>query len=197
MTQAMRQITSATTTGTPAAPAKAVCRAKHSDAVVEAMPDFMRIGAQLAIDVINDRSYSRLAQYVADSNSEDEYKVARGMNVMYGFTRLLVATMVQAVDNGQVRFNGVMPYRVDDVDYAFKTGRGRFLSLYNAATKTMSRVLAVTPSFKVSLPSKSEEAAPAPTPIRIVGMPTRATTTDIERNGAGEIVSSLQVEKDF
>jgi hypothetical protein len=30
-----------------------------------------------------------------------------------------------------------------------------------------------------------------------VAMPARQTTTDIERNEAGEIVGSLQVERDF
>jgi hypothetical protein len=198
MTQAMRQITSATTTGTPAVPAKAVCLARQSNAVVGLIPNFMKIGEQLAVESINAKDFSRLKPYADDCNATDDHTVACGMSVLFGFTRVLVQLMELAFDDGRLKFsNGGLPYRATEVSYAFMTGRGRFISLYNGATKTMARVLKAAPSFKISLASKSEAAAPAPIPVQIVGMPTRATTTDIERNGAGEIVSSLQVEKDF
>jgi crossover junction endodeoxyribonuclease RuvC len=152
----------------------------------------------IAVESINSKDFSRLKPYADDCNATDDHTVACGMSVLYGFTRVLVQSMEVAFDDGRLKFsNGGLPYRATEVSYAFMTGRGRFISLYHGATKTMARVLKAAPSFKISLASKSEAAAPAPIPVQIVGMPTRATTTDIERNGAGEIISSLQVEKDF
>jgi hypothetical protein len=64
-------------------------------------------------------------------------------------------------------------------------------------TRTLEKMQALNPP-KIAY-GRAEDAtpAPAPLPVTVVAMPARQTTTDIERNEAGEIVGSLQVERDF
>ena len=173
------------------ATAKPAAPHKRADAIYRANPGFVSIGRGLALDVINSRDYSKLSRYVADANSEDPGTAAAGISVLLGFAH----TALTAIEQGQAQrgytlTNG-MPCTRQELDYAFFTGRGRFISHFEAIAGTLRRVLDKCPTMTMRL---EEQAQPAPLEVKIVSQPDRATTTQIQRDSLGNIVNSTQIE---
>jgi len=158
--------------------------------------DLVGLGITMADQVINARSWERLRPYFADANSKDENIRRNGAAVMLGVAMRAAALLCALKERGTIRFSGSEMMTQEDVIYTFKTDQNRFYAALNGITDTLARTLEAVPSLKIEKRAV-EETAPAPIPVTVVGLPTRVTTTEIERDAAGDIKRSTHIEVDL
>lgn len=150
----------------------------------------------MADQVINSRSWERLRPYFADANNSTDENIRRnGTAVLLGVAMRAAATMSALKERGLVRFTGRELMSQEDVIYAFKTDQNRFIGALNAITSDLARILDAVPGLTVEK-TAAKDASPAPIPVVVVGLPERRTETEIERDAVGDIVSTVQIERD-
>lgn len=150
----------------------------------------------MADQVINSRSWERLRPYFADANNSTDENIRRnGTAVLLGVAMRAAALLCALKERGTVRFSGSEMMTQEDVIYTFKTDQNRFYAALNGITDTLARTLEAVPGLKVEK-TAPKDASPAPIPVVVVGLPERRTETEIERDAVGDIVSTVQVERD-
>jgi len=155
------------------------------------------IGALAADDTINLRDTSRLRRFADDANSDDPHTAKAGMNALLGVATRFADLIAAGNANGAFKVCGALVTR-SDLLYSFKMGRGKFVPVFHAISKTMIQLIEAAPGLRVgNAVSRTETTEAAPMKVEITGMPSRATTSTIERNQAGEITSTVQVEADL
>jgi hypothetical protein len=154
----------------------------------------VKIGQGLADDVFQTRNWERLRPYITDANSKDETTRKNGTAVMLGLAERSAHLLKICNDKGYVKLNGEIVTE-QDIQYAFKTDLNRFMALLNSVTDTMARVTAAVPGLKIDQ-HRADEKPAAPVKVEVVGLPIRKTTTEILRDKAGDIATSIQVESD-
>lgn len=158
--------------------------------------DLVAAGSKMIDQVFNSRSWERLRLYYEHANSTDEAIRRNGVSVLYGVAMRAANLLNHFKDHGHVRFTGGDLITADDLVYSFKTDQSRFLAQLNTITNALARVMAEAPGLRLLDSSATKEEAAAPLQIEIVGMPIRKTTTNILRDQAGDIATSVQVESD-
>jgi hypothetical protein len=161
-------------------------------------PELFAIGFQMADRVFESGDWQRLRCVYADTKSQDEGARRNGLSVLFGLA-VRGATIMEAVGReGHVRFVGGSPPSAQDVMYAWKTSLNRFILTLNSLSDVMARTTAAAPGLRVGSdkPAPKEEP-PAPVPVSVVSLPARVASTEIERDGAGDIKRSTMIEVDF
>ncbi len=160
--------------------------------------DLVAAGSKMIDQVFNSRSWERLRLYYEHANSKDEAIRRNGVSVLFGVAMRAANLLNHFKDHGHVRFTGGDLITADDLIYSFKTDQSRFLAQLNTITSALARVMAEAPDMRLldSSATKEKEKPAAPLQIEIVGMPIRKTTTNILRDQAGDIATSVQVESD-
>lgn len=166
----------------------------------ETMPIGQQHGARRLIAAFNARENIRKVFAVAaegfNSGNHDPFMgvVSTGISIAAGLGK-----------SGFCKLTGHAAGLLDDFAYSIDLGAAinkretaKQDRLIEILIRTLEKVQALNPP-KISF-GRAETAAPAPAepiPVRVVGLPARKITSEIGRNEAGEIVSSMQVEKDF
>lgn len=173
----------------PSAPPRARMAPFQSD------PTLVAIGKTLAVQIFNSRDWSSLRHYLNDANSRDDAIRRNGLTVMFGFA-LMSTAVLRNIHNGEhVRFTGSELPTGESVIYKFKTDINAFLVTLNRITQTMADVMRAAPYLTAR--ADGNAPPPAPVPVSVVSLPARVTETSIERDTAGEIKRTSQIEVDF
>lgn len=173
--------------------------AKPPRAVFIPDPGLIDLGTRLANEVFNSGRWERMRPYYSDANSKDEPIRRNGMAVLLGFGMRAAQVIHVLVENRTIRNAGTGgPLTADDLLYSFRTSQNRFLVQLNATTSALAQCIVAVPGMEVvERAGGADKAPPAPIPVQVMGMPARVTETEIERNGAGDIQRTTQIEVDF
>lgn len=172
------------------APARAIRKLFQPDA------ELVGLGVTMAEQVINSRSWERLRPYFADANNGTDEAIRRnGVAVLFGVAICAASALSSLKERGLVEFTGSEPMTREDILYLFKSDQNRFIDALNRITATLARTMEAVPGLKVEKIA-AKDASPAPIPVVVVGLPERRTETEIERDAVGDIVSTVQVERD-
>lgn len=159
------------------------------------MNAIQRRGASIAVQFFNNGDFGPLQRILDDANAKDLQRRRTGHAALSACLITLARTLADARRHG-VTFTGPPLTTEDDLIYAVESGR----SLGPLGTQLVSAVKALRrarPGLHVSLSREDAPKAGAPMPVQVVSMPNRKTVSDISRNMAGEITSTMQVESDF
>ncbi len=172
--------------------------AKPPRAVFVPDPGLIDLGTRLANEVFNSGRWERMRPYYSDANSKDEPIRRNGMAVLLGFGMRAAQVINVLVNNRTIRNAGTGdPLSADDLLYSFRTSQNRFLAQLNATTSALAQCIVAVPGMQVTVRAGADEAPPAPIPVQVVSLPARVTETEIERDGAGDIKRTSQIEVDF
>jgi hypothetical protein len=163
----------------------------------ETVDGVTRHGVNAALAAINEGDFRPFWGIIADANGKEPSQRAAGMTALRG-TLTVFSDFTHGATRHNVRFGKAQPPTRDDVDYAMCVGGKRLDVTASLLYSLVVGVRKAMPALRFSMREESESAPPAaPLPVAVVSMPPRTTTTDIQRNPAGEIVGSLQVERDY
>lgn len=152
-------------------------------------------GASIAVQFFNDGDFGPIQRIVDDVNSKDLKRRGAGHVALNACLITLARTLADTRRHG-VTFTGPPLTTDSDLIYAIESGR----SVGPLGTQLVSAVHAVRqakPGIRASLPREDAPQPAAPMPVQVVSMPNRKTVSDINRNSAGEITSTMQIESDF
>lgn len=177
-----------------AAPAKRAAW-RGSQTLVEA-------GQRIAVTVINRMDLSYMATFINDIHSEDDRVRDDALSVLVGISATLAAVFEGARDSGKVNFTGERLATPVEVQYAARTNMARFTALLKSQIDILEKIFASEAGLVVSLPGAAAQKADTPVnlepvAVRVVEMPARHTVTSLDRDSAGEITGSEQIEKDL
>jgi hypothetical protein len=179
------------------APAPVPAPANHNNPVILGA-DLAMVGYQMAMAAFNQRDWTRISRVVSDANATDELRRRNGLSAVYGAAVGLSDALIAVNASGHVRIAGSIPSR-HELEYEVSTDLVRFNQLWATLTKTANRVLDAAPGLTISSSSRSqrEEAKAAePVEVKVVSQPARVTTTRVDRNSSGDIVSTFHLEED-
>ena len=163
--------------------------------------DLINVGTRLVEKVVNTRNWEQLRPYLNDANATDEATRKNGTAVLLGIAMRGAQILDQVKAAGIVRFTGTDLPTVDGLIYAFKTDQNRFIAMANEVTSLLAKVMQAAPGMKITAPAptetRQEPTEVEPLKIEITAMPDRVTTTEIVRDGKGNITESKQVESDL
>jgi hypothetical protein len=157
-----------------------------------------RYGLNAALAAINRGDFGSFRRVIDDVNAKEPRRRAAGMMALQTALVTFSAFTIEVARQNQVRYTGAQPPTREDITYALAVGGAQLNATAQLLVNLTASVRKALPGLVVS--GREEPKAPketAPLPVAVVAMPPRKTTTDIERNLAGEIVGSLQVERDF
>lgn len=151
-------------------------------------------GADAAYAYANTGNFAQVRKILADANATDANRRQAGAIASLGVFMTLAAVLDGAKKAG-VRFTNPVPTAAE-----FSYERMRGSKAYSAcAQRLVDSVAALRrdmPGFKAWGSRRSTEDS-APAKVEVVSLPARKTTSLIERNAAGEIAATTQIEKDL
>jgi len=161
------------------------------------MDSIYRFGSAAAVTAINQGDFSAFLRTIKDTNAKDPNRRAAGRTALLAALTCFADFLAESRLHG-VRYTKSQPPTRADVAYAFATGNDHVSTTAQTLVNMVAALRRSAPHLR-AIASREGDAppAPAPLPVAVVAMPARQTVTDIERNAAGEIVASLQVERDF
>lgn len=160
-------------------------------------------GTDAAYEYVNNGNFAGIRKILADANAPDANRRQVGTIASLGVFMAL-ANVLDGVKQAGVRFSNPVPTAAE-----FSYERMRGSKAYSAiAQRLVDSVAALRrdgPGFKVCRSTPTQDAAtpgrsteiPAPVRVEVISMPARKTTSIIERNPAGEIAATTQIEKDI
>lgn len=164
------------------------------------MSGSLGFGNTVAREFITDGNTKPLRQLIDDVNSDDPALKRRAHSELTAAMATFSRVLQKVSEGGGVTFTGEPLPGLDEALYAVSAGPARLSRVLQLQINAIAALRKAAPGYcdriKIT-PGLARAAEAAPTPVSVVSMPTRVSTTDIGRNMAGEIVSSMQVEKDF
>jgi hypothetical protein len=158
---------------------------------------YLRYGERLALKAFNSGSFAPLKDIYTDLNSPDLNIKTAGWATWVAAT-IEIARLMDATQKAGIATFTPPPPTPDELTYLAITNPKRFRVLERQVIASMREMHRAGPSIRASYPAPgAKDQAAAPLEVRIVGMPSRDTTSTIERDGSGEISGSHQVEKDL
>ena len=158
-------------------------------------PALIAIGKTLAVQIFNSRDWSGLRPYLNDANARDDAIRRNGLTVMFGVALMATNILRNVHDGAHVRFAGGDLPTGESVIYKWKTDVNAFLVTLNRVTQTLADVMRAAPGLTAR--ADGNAPPPAPIPVSVVSLPARVTETSIERDSAGDIKRTSQIEVDF
>ena len=161
--------------------------------------DLVASGAKMLDQAFNSRSFERLRMYYEHVNSGDPVARQSGLSVLFGVATRAANLLKCFEEQGHVRFTGADLPTSEDLVYSAKTSVQRFIAQSNQITSALAKVMEAAPGLKLlsGEAAKRETEAPPPMKVEIVGMPQRVTEVSVHRDQAGDVQSSVQVERDL
>lgn len=168
------------------------------------MSDFFhRLGVELALKSLNERSFSPLINFMFDANSPDPARSGPAAPIWRSAIVEIAAALEKIQAKNMVTLTPVPPTE-NELVYASLTSPKEYQRLSNlvvasfkAVNKSSLRGLVFSDD---RFPKRGEKQGDAnnqkPLEVKIVAMPSRETIATIERDANGEISGSLHVEKD-
>lgn len=157
---------------------------------------------RIATEMFNTRDFSGLKRYIDDANNkQDSHKRSLGLSMLYGIGCTLLKGLKAAEKAGGVKFSGAKLPTPEEFLYSFKTDAAFFVAQLNSAVDVSLKLGKVSSvMFEMIKPDgqgdRLARSSDAPTKVEIVSMPDRSTTTEVQRDGNGNIKTSVQLEKD-
>jgi hypothetical protein len=182
----------------PRAPANVTRQPTAGHAPVIPRGDLVMTGFHLGVHACNAPDLRSINGLVADANSADELVRLNGFSALFGAATAISTVLTGLQRSGRMKINGHIP-NLEEIEYALKTDTRRFNELLQILATAMNAVRDVVPDLSIPIPSRQqrEEAKPAePIAVRVVSQPSRVTTTRVDRNSSGEIVSTFQLQED-
>ena len=163
--------------------------------------NILTAGRNLAIDMFNDSDFSPVKRFQDDANASNEDTKTAGLSMLLGVGMGLSSGLAVVKDAKLVNFCGGSLPTDSLVIYAFRTDANLFSSYLKALIGAAKAVKEKVPTIRMSRPGGHRNAEKRgddekPLQVEIVGMPARARDTVIGRDDKGEIISSIQIERD-
>ncbi len=158
-----------------------------------------RRGASIAVELFNTGNFDPLKRVILDCNSTDQKRKSIG-RVALGAALVTLSRMLADSRRCGVTFTGNQPPSVDEVMYAYEVGGKELNDVGQLLVNATYGVRRGKPGLRANLAAEAEPAKPgppAPMPVEVVAMPSRKTVTSVDRNLAGEITGSMQLETDI
>jgi hypothetical protein len=158
-----------------------------------------RRGLSIAVELFNTGNFAPLKRVISDCNSTDPKRKSVG-RVAFGAALVSLSRMLDDTRRCGITFTGNQPPSVDEVMYAYEVGGKELNDVAQLLVNATYGVRRGSPGLKASMRAEAEPtppAPPAPMPVEVVAMPSRKTVTSVDRNMAGEITGSMQLETDI
>ncbi len=157
-------------------------------------------GLEIARRCITRGEWQSLNQLVADVNSPNISLKNQALVVLADTMSAFADLLTNMQDVGWVTFTKGSPASRWEAVYAVGAGPDKISRVLQSQIDSINQLRRKIPTVMAGLIltrlDQRENVAP-PTPVAVVSMPARKTTTEIARDTDGNIASTLQVEADF
>ncbi len=163
---------------------------------------FWQAGYQRVLDAFNDNDLDRMARVINDSVTRRRSSAPPGatlQGVLDGLNGVLLASRnfglevsAAAIDRIEITESVYHSLSVND----YKSCQDQLQTLFDAVANCRAK-LPVSATISCDFDSLAESERKKPTEIIITSMPERETTTEVQRDGGGNIKKTTQVERDI